>query len=279
LTLSPTPIPVRVAADTDTGQTRQHNEDAFLIASELGLFAVADGVGGHEGGVEASRLVVTELPEFFKAQITSKDSDEHTDDAALTNASTNNSTILNESLTDTDFQRRLYRAIREVNTCVFKAGGQRATETRMGATLTGALFLSSGSTLIFNVGDSRTYCYRDKTLSCITKDQSWYQSWLDNGSVGAPPPKSIILQGVGLDETVVPDWSVKPWQANDLWLMCSDGLSDRVDEDEISRMIEAHFENDTSLVTLCGELIAAANAAGGEDNITVLALRPNSTIS
>ena len=61
--------------------------------------------------------------------------------------------------------------------------------------------------------------------------------------------------------------------------MCSDGLSDRVDEDEISRMIEAHFENDTSLVTLCGELIAAANAAGGEDNITVLALRPNSTIS
>jgi len=87
----------------------------------------------------------------------------------------------------------------------------------------------------------------------------------------------VILQGVGLDETVVPDWSIKSWQANDLWLMCSDGLTDRVDESVITQMIEAHFKNDTSLVSLCGDLVTAANEAGGEDNITVLALRPNST--
>jgi len=280
LTLTPTPVPVRVAADTDTGLVRDANEDAFLIASELGLFAVADGVGGHVGGVEASRLVVSGLPEFLKKEIsTHTNGDLGNDDTVVTNSSSHSSTLLNETLNDTDIQRRLYRAIRKVNTEVFVAGGEKASESRMGATLTGALFLSSGTTLVFNVGDSRTYCYRDKELSCITKDQSWYQSWLDNGSLGTPPPKSVILQGVGLDETVTPDWSVKPWQANDLWLMCSDGLTDRVSDENITRMIEAHLEKNTSLVALCGELITAANQAGGEDNITVLALRPNSTIS
>lgn len=304
-------IPVRVAADTDSGLVRQHNEDAFLINTELGLFAVADGVGGHVGGVEASRLVVSELPVFFKESLSRStagagasasagvavdapvDADANADvftgegagelagasTVQIATSSANNSTVLNETFADTDLQRRLYGAIRKVNTCVFEAGADKVDDGRMGATLTGALFLSSGTTLIFNVGDSRTYCYRNKELVCVTKDQSWYQSWLDNGSVGAPPPKSVILQGVGLDETVVPDWTMKPWQANDLWLMCSDGLSDRVSCEDITRMIETHLETDSSLVALCGELITAANQAGGEDNITVLALRPNSTTS
>ncbi len=271
---------VRVAADTDTGLKRSHNEDTYLVNTELNLFAVADGVGGHVGGVEASGLVASELPEYFKTALRSGPVEglpERSNSELTTHQHT--STILGETLTDTDFQRRLYRAIAQVNTHVFDAGADKADDGRMGATLTGALFLNSGTALIFNVGDSRTYCYRNDELSCVTKDQSWYQTWLDNGSVGAPPPKSVILQGVGLEENVVPDWGIKPWHANDLWLMCSDGLTDRVSDEEIAGFVKTHLDTNSTLVALCGDLIAAANAAGGEDNTTVLALRLNSTTS
>lgn len=283
------PVLVRVAADTDTGLRREHNEDTYLIDKELGLFAVADGVGGHVGGVEASGLVASQLPHYFKTAILNNPDKALESGAnelqsgaqaqAQSNTNGHTSTILNETLIDTDFQRRLYRAIVQVNTHIYDAGADKADDGRMGATLTGALFLSSGTALIFNVGDSRTYCYRDDKLACVTKDQSWYQTWLDNGSVGSPPPKSVILQGVGLEESVVPDWGMKQWQANDLWLMCSDGLTDRVSDDAIAGMIKTHLETNSTLVALCGDLVAAANAAGGEDNITVLALRPTLTTS
>ena len=166
-----------------------------------------------------------------------------------------------------------------VNEQVFQAGADMKPEGRMGTTLTGGLFLDNGQALIFNVGDSRTYVYRNDKLTQMTVDQSWYQSWLDNGCVGVAPPKNVILQGVGLDEHVVTDWVVCDCQTNDLWLMCSDGLSDLVGDTEIQNRIKHHLTSGETLNTLCAELITAANEAGGEDNITVLALRPNNNRS
>ncbi len=250
--MTPLPLSVAVAAASDTGKVRSNNEDAYLIDEELGLFAVADGVGGHLGGSEASTITVTELPNILRTAFIAYHKKE---------------------LTDPKIQSLLDESIEAVNSEVYRAGGAKGNTSRMGTTLTGALFLDSGNALIFNVGDSRTYCYRDKTLNQITTDQSWYQSWLDTGQIGSAPPKNVILQGIGLDEQVVPDWVVSGCQANDLWLMCSDGLTDLVSDDAITSMLEDHLDKSQPLSELCATLINAANDAGGEDNITVLALK------
>lgn len=267
------PLSVVVAAATDAGRVRPHNEDAYLIDDELGLFAVADGVGGHGGGSEASLLCVTELPQILRtALVENPKSDNQTDNQ--TDDQTNHSPEHNAQQTQI-LQAHLNESIAAVNEQVFQAGADMEAEGRMGTTLTGGLFLDNGYALIFNVGDSRTYVYRNNELSQVTTDQSWYQSWLDNGCVGAAPPKNVILQGIGLDDQVVADWVVTDYQANDLWLMCSDGLSDLVGDTELANRIKHHLLSGEPLKTLCADLISAANEAGGEDNITVLALQPN----
>jgi len=255
------PLSVRVAAATDTGRVRAHNEDAYLIDDALGLFAVADGVGGHGGGSEASLLCVTELPQLLRTELSNK-----------TEASTDATDAHQKTL---KLQSQLNASLSAVNEQVFQAGAEMEAEGRMGTTLTGGLFLNNGSALIFNVGDSRTYVYRNNELSQVTIDQSWYQSWLDNGSIGVAPPKNVILQGIGLEDDVAADWVLTECKANDLWLMCSDGLSDLVGDTEISNRIKHHLTSGEPLITLCTDLVAAANEAGGEDNITVLALQPD----
>ena len=250
-----TPLSVDVAAATDTGRVRRHNEDAFLIDDELGLFAVADGVGGHGGGSEASLICVTEFPQIVRTAMGS---------------------LKSEALNESEIQSQLDESIGALNEQVFQAGADMEAEGRMGTTLTGGLFLENGKALIFNVGDSRTYVYRNDQLTQVTLDQSWYQSWLDNGCIGAAPPRNVILQGIGLDNSVVPDWVVTECQSNDLWLMCSDGLSDLVGDTEIANRIKHHIASGEPLESLCAELVSAANEAGGEDNITVLAMQPGS---
>lgn len=246
------------AASTHVGRVRMHNEDAYLVDHELGLFAVADGVGGHGGGSEASQLTVTELPKLFSTAL-----NQQTD----------------EALSDTQLQTLMDESIHAVNEQVYQAGTGREKDGRMGTTLTGGLFLDNGNALIFNVGDSRTYVFRDNALTQITVDQSWYQSWLDDGGVGIAPPKNVILQGIGLDKHVYTDWVTSSYQLNDVWLMCSDGLTDLLSNEDISRAIEQHANSDQSLDALCEHLINAANDAGGADNITVLVVQPNHSSS
>ncbi len=247
------PLPVEIAAASDVGRVRSHNEDAYLAEHDLGLFAVADGVGGHGGGADASQLAVSELPKLLRTTLSMQS---------------------NKDLSDPEFQALLDGALDVVNAQVYAAGAAMVSSARMGTTLTGGIFLNSGNAMIFNVGDSRTYRYRNQTLECITKDQSWYQSWLDSGQYGAAPPRNVILQGIGLDEHVVPDWVVTDCQANDLWLMCSDGLSDKITDAKLAELLDEHQSDNSPLNSLCATLIAVANDAGGDDNITVLLLKP-----
>jgi len=248
-----------VAGATDTGLVRGHNEDAFLIDKRCGLFAVADGVGGHGGGTEASELAVQRLPALYEAWMSDKGARE---------------------LSVPELQAALDTSIETVNSEIYAAGESMAADGRMGTTLTGGLFLDSGNALIFNVGDSRCYRFRDNTLSCITTDQSWYQRWLSDGKNGPAPPKNVILQGVGLDIVVVPDWITTDCRRNDLWLMCSDGLTDLVTDNRIEERLHLLTADPAiklsaeSLQTLCDDLITIANNAGGDDNITVIALSP-----
>ncbi len=247
------PARATAAAATDVGRVRIHNEDAYLVDHELGLFAVADGVGGHGGGSEASQLTVTELPKLFTTALSQN---------------------VEQSTTEDVLKSLMDESIHAVNGQVFDAGTGREKDGRMGTTLTGGLFLDNGTALIFNVGDSRTYVFRDKTLTQVTVDQSWYQSWLDDGGVGIAPPKNVILQGIGLDKQVYTDWVTSPYQSNDVWLMCSDGLTDLLSDEDISRALEQHANSDQSLDALCEQLVSAANDAGGADNITVLVIQP-----
>jgi len=258
--LSPSAQPMFAAAATDTGRVRQHNEDAYLMNAELGLYAVADGVGGHGGGADASQLTVKHLPKLLRDEIAVHEQ---------------------RGLSAAETQALLDQCIVAVNTLVYEAGEPNTAQGRMGTTLTGGLFLETGNAMIFNVGDSRTYRYRAGKLDRITTDQSWYQNWVDSGSRGPAPPRNVILQGIGLEERVSTDWIVTDCQPYDLWLSCSDGLSDLVADKAILALLRKKLGNshkprlsDDVLTSLCMALVDAANTAGGEDNITVLALSP-----
>jgi len=212
------------------------------------------------GGADASFLAVEHLPRLFLETIASYDGTEFSE-------------LVYHGLLDI--------AIDALNHLVYNAGDSENDKPRMGTTLTGGLFLATGSVLIFNVGDSRTYRYREQKLERVTTDQSWYQAWLNNGSKGPPPPRNIILQGIGLDDSVTPDWIMDSCQPGDVWLCCSDGLTDLVDDKQIHNLLKRCTEQSTSraitrevLQGVCKTLVDTANSAGGDDNVTVLALSP-----
>jgi len=197
------------------------------------------GVGGHGGGSEASRSAAENLPRLFSSALVSAVAAKR--EAAKAQRAAGDNVITKIELSDPELQALLDDAIDALNTLVYIAGEPMAMMGRMGTTLTGGLFLDSGNALIFNVGDSRAYRYRKGELMRVTTDQSWYQTWLDGGSVGPAPPRNVILQGIGLDDEVTPDWIVTDCMPKDIWLFCSDGLTDLVSDGEIHRCLKQRF--------------------------------------
>lgn len=226
------------AALSDTGYRRSVNEDSLLARSPI--FAVADGMGGHTAGDFASTAVVTRLAEKVRADFVSE-----------------------SSLTD---------ALRDAVADMTRGVGQ--TDLGTGTTVTGiALTLVDGAPywLVFNIGDSRVYSFRDGTLEQLTVDHSIVQELLDAGAITPEeaevhPHSNVITRAVGFNEDPVPDYFLLPIVAGSRLLVCSDGLTKELTEHGIRYFLG----EGSSPLDAAQQLMDAALGNGGRDNVTVV---------
>ena len=226
-------------AATDTGRQRRANEDALLSRSPL--FVVADGMGGAQAGEVASQIAV----EAFKRG-------------------------LRNSL---EPEAALAELTREANARIHELSHSHTEQAGMGTTLT-AMYVGEQDVAIAHVGDSRAYCLRDGELIRLTDDHSLVDELMRQGRLTPEeaeehPQRSVITRALGPEGTVEVDTRSFHARAGDVYLLCSDGLTTMLSERELTRVLREHRP-----LRGAGEaLIAAANAAGGRDNITVLLVR------
>ena len=227
-----------VGAVTDPGRKRRRNEDAYVVAPPL--FAVADGMGGAQAGEVASKLAAAAL--------------EDTDPGRLTGP------------------ERVASLIREANRRVHERSSTDPATSGMGTTMTVAVVEEAG-VVIGHVGDSRAYLVRDGSIEQLTEDHSLVNELLKSGRLSPSeadthPQRSVITRAVGTDPDVDVDAFTVDARAGDVFLLCSDGLTDMVDDASIR---DAVAESPGDLDRVTKVLVSAANRGGGEDNITVVA--------
>ena len=224
---------------TDTGRQRRDNEDNAFVRAPL--FVVADGMGGAQAGEVASALAVEEFAE------------------ALPQGGTP--------------EERLSDRIRDANRRIYERSRVEHEHAGMGTTLT-AVYVEDDDLAVAHVGDSRAYIFRDGSLVRLTQDHSLVEELVRQGKLteeqaAEHPQRSIITRALGIEADVEVDTWTYPVRAGDVVLLCSDGLTSMIDEDEIARILSAG-----SPLSAAGDrLILAANEAGGRDNITVVLFR------
>jgi serine/threonine protein phosphatase PrpC len=246
----------RSAARTDVGMKREHNEDSFLVNEELGLYVVCDGMGGHAGGETASRLAVqTVEKELISARL-------RTDDPFAGGARSDDR-LLAEALQE---------AIEGACSIVYRTSRSQSELQGMGTTCI-ALVLHGDAAIVGHVGDSRVYLVRDGGIRQLTEDHSLVSEQVRAGLLTPDEAKhsrlrNIITRSVGFEEDVVVDVVGFESRPGDRFLLCSDGLSNLVDAEEIR--ITLASERDPAEV--CKSLVGLANERGGDDNVTVIAV-------
>ena len=226
------------ARASDTGKKRRRNEDSYVVAPPL--FAVADGMGGAQAGEVASKLAAAAL--------------EDTDSGAG------------------DGEARVVSLIQEANRRVYERANTDPATTGMGTTMTVAL-VEGKLVTIGHVGDSRAYLVRAGRLEQLTEDHSLVNELLKSGKLSPKeaethPQRSVITRAVGTDPDVDVDVFKIEAHEGDVFLLCSDGLTDMVDDEGILDLVERHHDD---LDRAAKSLVSAANRGGGEDNITVIA--------
>lgn len=244
------------AGVTDVGRRREHNEDTVLVAPELELYGVCDGVGGHSRGDVASALAAVTLESFFRDERSAADRLSGMEDLS-TGA------------------RRLLAAVHEANAAVFREGGGRPQSESMGSTVVVTHFaVDEGLIHTCHVGDSRCYRFRDGELEQLTRDHN-----VRNDALLLDPsltedflaglPKHVVTRALGHAEEVEPDIRSDESRPGDLYLLCSDGLCGLVPDVQITEVLVLIDD----LEVACDELVVMANAAGGVDNISAVLVR------
>ena len=243
---------------TDVGLQREHNEDSFIVLQEFDLFVVADGMGGHRAGHVASKLATETIGEFFK--------------------STANDDVTWPFHFDTNLseeENRLLTGIRVANRQIFERSTRSHEYRGMGTTVVGAMFSPSKRRMfIGHVGDSRCYRVRSGQISLLTRDHSLINDYL----LAMPDlteeqrselPKNVITRALGMQDQVVVDLQHDDPIAGDAYILCSDGLSGMISDDEMRAIVS----ESPNIVDACRMLIQKANDQGGEDNITAVIIK------
>jgi PPM family protein phosphatase len=253
----PRPEPrVAFAGVTDVGRQRKHNEDCLLIKAEHGLFCVADGMGGHNAGDVASKLVATSLGNYFEATAAAAGGDAAEGEA--------------EYAALAPGARRLAAGVSKANRDVFTISSTVQQHHGMGSTVV-AIHLSEGMVHVAHVGDSRCYRIRDGEMTQLTRDHSLINDALEmkpdlTKEELARLPKNIITRALGMKDVVKVDVKSEPVLPGDAFLLCSDGLTGMVPVDQILDVIALASEPQEA----CELLIAEANDHGGTDNISAI---------
>ncbi len=239
---------------TDVGRRREANEDEFLLDDGLGLYAVADGMGGHAAGEVASHLAISTLRE------------------SLTSSGWEGAE------TETDVaraQEALRQAVDEANRKICETVMSREEWRGMGTTV--VILLACGErALIGHVGDSRAYLLRNGDFRRLTSDHSWVNEQVKLGLLTEEqahrhPMRNIVTRALGNRLDVALELNNETFRGGDVFLLCSDGLNSMLSDEEIRTTLEANPDPRDA----CRALVDAANARGGEDNTTVIVLKVN----
>lgn len=247
---------VECAALTDAGRVRANNEDALDWDTDAGLFLVADGMGGCNAGEVASRLAVRMvLAEFRQLPLSLP-------------AQPGCAPVLSPPA------MRLCTAILKANRAVFEASLQQPEYAGMGTTLVAVLFHGQRA-IIASIGDSRVYRFRGGELTQLTVDHTVLQEQIEFGLITPEQARlmggrGLITRALGVEPGLDVDVQEQPLVAGDLYLLCTDGLFDMIGDGEIAQILAQCQDNAQRAAQ---ELVAAANAAGGYDNITVMLAR------
>lgn len=244
---------IEVSGQTHVGMKRNHNEDNLLLLPEERLFVVADGMGGHSSGEVASQIAVEEVAEFFR--MTSQDL-EITWPYKM------------DKQKNYD-ENRLATGVKLANMRIFEKASSETKYKGMGTTIVTVYFAKDSEVVVGHVGDSRVYFFRENTLRQVTEDHSLLNDYLKAKKltpeeVEAFPHKNVIVRALGMKDTVTVDINRVEPKDGDIFLLCSDGLSGMVPDKQIEQILQAQPDLDKA----CAQLIDAANANGGNDNVT-----------
>lgn len=236
---------------TDSGLKRPLNEDSFYVSEDIGLFIVADGMGGHNAGEVASSTAVEAVSSFVSRRLNSEKDPIQLVRQAISRA---NQTILEKSLNNTAW-------------------------SEMGTTILIALFLDHGLVL-GHVGDSRAYSIGKGFIKQLTEDHTFVAEWLRQGLINRQQARTHhqrhgLTEALGVARELDPDIAIRSWEYTECLLLCSDGLTEMIEDEEILGIVDS--SNDPQ--DACANLVAAANQRGGLDNITVILVCPDEQAS
>ena len=245
------PLTIDIHAAVDPGRSRSNNEDAVATDADVSLAVLADGMGGYNAGEVASNMVTT----FVSSEL---------------------GRWLREAggqASDAEVRRAMEICVDNANRAIFNAANANPHYAGMGTTLVVAVFRDS-RLLLGHVGDSRCYRLRGGRLQQITRDHSLLQEQIDAGLITPEQAafsanKNLVTRAVGVEDTVLLETHQHDVLPGDLYMMCSDGLSDMLDDAAIAQVLQTH----DSLQAGGQALIEAANDAGGKDNISVILVR------
>ena len=225
---------------SDIGKVRENNEDVYAELPHLKFYALADGMGGHRAGEIAARETIAFLCEAIEHQFS----------------------LSQRARSIEEVKNDLRYSIEEVNRWIYALGQREESLRGMGTTLCFLLFYEE-SVIYSSVGDSRIYRFRKGALERLTKDHSLKDARFKS--------KNVLTKAIGTSSLLEPDILAFPLKSDDLYLMCSDGLTDFVSDEKIEKI----FNNTLSLNSLADQCVKAAYQAGAGDNITILFIKAN----
>jgi PPM family protein phosphatase len=248
---------LEIASCTDPGMVRSHNEDSIASDPANGLVVLADGMGGYNAGEVASGMattvITTEIQQLL-AKVQPFEIDEETKAPVAA--------------------RMIREQVLKANTSIYQAAQSQPQYAGMGTTLVVCLFYDDKMT-VGHLGDSRLYLLRDGKFSQVTRDHSLLQEQIDSGIITADQAKhaqhkNLVTKALGIDPTVEPEIREYATRPGDIYLLCSDGLCDMVDDEDMGMTLQALGGN---LKLAAQQLVQMANDNGGKDNISVILVR------
>ncbi|MDO8264656.1 MAG: Stp1/IreP family PP2C-type Ser/Thr phosphatase [Gallionella sp.] len=248
---------LEIVSQTNSGMVRSHNEDSVASEPACGLVVLADGMGGYNAGEVASGIAVSVVATEIRQR------------------------LLNESPTDRDEATGeelgvslLRENIQKANASIFHASQSQPQYAGMGTTMVSGLFYDN-RVAVGHIGDSRMYRLRGETLEAITRDHSLLQEQIDAGIISIEDArlsknKNLVTRAVGIDAEVEVEIHVHDVLVGDIYLLCSDGLNDMVEDEDIHSILDAFRSN---LPLAASQLIQMANDNGGRDNVSVILVK------
>jgi len=255
---------VIAAGLTNVGMKRDHNEDNLLLYPEENVYVVADGMGGHAAGEVASQIAVDTISEFFKN----------------TSADEEVTWPYKENHDFSYVENRLQTAVRYANRLIYETALADKSKHGMGTTVVSIVFTNKGA-YTGHAGDSRAYRFRDGQVEPVTVDHSLLNDYmrahaLTPEEIEAFPHKNVITRAVGMKEDVEVEVGKVELRSGDIYMLCSDGLNGEITDDEMNEIVQRFVADPAKcddVEGMCTELIAAANAGGGKDNVTCICMK------